>query len=210
MKIYDISVAVPDAPAYPGDPEASLRRVRSMENGDVCNLTEVHMCVHSGTHADSPLHFIDGEPSIDLTDPALFCGKARVVTVYKKTGQIEREDLEPIEVKKGERILFKTRNSLDGHIGDRVFYGNFCALSLGAAEYLSERGAVLVGIDYASIGAGEATAPTHRIILGARIAVLEWLDLRGVDDGEYFLTAAPLKFAGAEGAPVRALLFEGL
>lgn len=204
MNIYDISVTLPDAPVYPGDPALSLRRAASIADGAECNLTAITMSVHTGTHADAPLHFIDGTPAIDALDPAVFCGPARVVTVYKVKGDIEKEDLLPLSLQKGERILIKTRNSMDGHTDDREFYRGFCGLSPDAAVYLAQICPALVGIDYASIGGPES----HRAVLGAGIAALEWLDLRKVQDGQYFLSAAPVKIAGAEGAPVRALLFD--
>ena len=204
MKIYDISVKIPDAPVYPGDPVTRLRRAASIADGAECNLTALTLSAHAGTHADAPLHFIDGAQSIDTLDPAVFCGEARVVTVFKAQGNIEIEDLAPLSIQKGERILFKTRNSLDNHISDKEFYKDFCAFSEEAGAYLAERGPALVGIDYASIGGPAA----HRAVLGAGIAALEWLDLRSITDGRYFLTAAPIKISGAEGAPARALLFD--
>lgn len=207
MKIIDISVKVPEVPVYPGDPETKLLSVSSIKNGAVYNLTEVTMSAHAGTHADAPLHFIDGGSSIDSLSPSQFCGEARVVTIYKKEGNIEKEDLIPLNLRKGERILFRTRNSVDGHIKDKEFYMDFCALSPSAAQYLADSGAVLAGIDYASIGVGDSVAETHRILLSAGVVVLEWLDLEKVCDGAYFLSAAPIKIA-AEGAPARALLFE--
>lgn len=206
MKIIDISVKVPEAPVYPGDPKTKLLSVSSIKDGDIYNLTEITMSAHAGTHADAPLHFIDGGSSIDSLSPSKFCGEARVVTIYKKEGNIEKEDLVPLKLMKGERILFKTRNSVDGHITDKEFYKDFCALSPSAAQYLVDSGVALAGIDYASIGAGGSIAETHRILLSAGIAVLEWLNLEKVCDGNYFLSAAPIKIA-AEGAPARALLF---
>lgn len=208
MKIYDISVSIPEAPVYPGDCQSSLCRVSDMKNGAIYNLTEMSICVHTGTHADAPLHFINNGLSIEKIDPAIFCGQARVVTVYKKNGQIEAEDLKGFSIKPGERLLIKTRSSIDGHILQKDFYSDYCALTVQAAEYLVSRGIALLGIDYASAGAGENTVSTHRVLLGAGIPILEWLNLTQVPDGEYFLSAAPLKITEAEGAPVRALLFE--
>ena len=210
MKIYDISVTVPDAPVYPGDPVTVIQRAANISSGDACNLTTISMCVHAGTHADAPLHFIDGAPSIETLDPALFCGDARVVTIYKECGQIEAADLKPLSIKRGERLLLKTRNSIDGHVFDKDFYIDFCAIAPSAADYLTKCGITLVGIDYASIGAGENTVQTHKILLCSGIAVLEWLNLGEVSDGKYFLSAAPLKVSGSEGAPSRALLFEDI
>ena len=60
----------------------------------------------------------------------------------------------------------------------------------------------LVGIDYLSIGDAEA----HRILLGAGIVPVEGLDLRGVEPGAYELVCLPLRVAGADGAPARAVL----
>jgi arylformamidase len=208
MKIYDISVTVPIAPVFPGDPITILSRVANIKDGSHCNLTKVSMCLHAGTHADAPLHFVDDTASIEKLSPALFVGETRIVTVYKKEGDIEAADLKPFDVKGGERILIKTRNSIDGHISGTEFYSDFCALAPSAAQYLVECGITLVGIDYASIGHGDSSAQTHRILLAAGIAVLEWLDLSSVKDGDYFLSAAPVKIAGAEGSPTRALLLD--
>ncbi len=208
MKIYDISVTIPKAPVYPGDPKTELSRISNIIDGSEYNLTEVSMCLHAGTHADAPLHFIDGGASIEKLSSALFIGEARVITIYKEVGNIEAADFAPFDLKRGERLLIKTRNSVDEHINAREFYLEFCALSPSAAEYLVKSGVSLVGIDYASIGGGETNSQTHRTLLSANIAVLEWLDLSAVPDGRYFLSAAPIKIAGAEGAPARALLID--
>jgi len=47
---------------------------------------------------------------------------------------------------------------------------------------------------------------THVTILGAGIAVIEGLDLSEVEPGDYELICLPLKIAGADGAPARAVL----
>jgi arylformamidase len=67
-----------------------------------------------------------------------------------------------------------------------------------------------VGIDYLSVGSpGDGTIEeTHKILLGAGVVVLEALQLEDVDPGEYQLIALPLKIAGAEGCPIRAVLIE--
>lgn len=206
MEIIDISVCVPDAPVYPGDPKTELRRVLKISGGSDCNLTEVSMSVHAGTHADAPLHFIDSGMPVDSLNPSLFCGRARVVTVYKKSGDIEADDIRKLDIKKGERILFKTRNSIDGHVKGSEFYLDFCAVAPSAARYLADKGIILAGIDYASIGHGDGMTETHTVLLKSGAAVIEWLDLSYAGDGFYFLSAAPVKLR-AEGAPCRALLF---
>jgi arylformamidase len=49
--------------------------------------------------------------------------------------------------------------------------------------------------------------PNHHALAEARIAIVESLDLSEVDEGEHQLAALPLKIAGSDGAPVRAILW---
>lgn len=207
MKLYDISVTLPGAPVYPGDPALVFSLAQDLSLGASCNVTAVRMCAHAGTHADAPAHFVPGGKSVCALPPELFVGPARVCTVYKEAGAVTAGDLAALGLRPGVRLLLKTRNSLDGHVGDPEFYRDFCALDAGAAALLAALPATLVGIDYASIGPAADSAAPHRALLGAGVAVLEWLDLRAVPDGDYFLMAAPVKF-DADGAPARALLLE--
>ena len=48
----------------------------------------------------------------------------------------------------------------------------------------------------------------HKILLGAEIALLEGIVLKDIPEGRYFLSAAPLNLAGADGAPCRAYLMK--
>ena len=46
----------------------------------------------------------------------------------------------------------------------------------------------------------------HKRLLGKNIVLLEGILLTGIPEGTYFLSAAPLKLAGSDGAPCRAYL----
>lgn len=191
MQIIDVSVPVrPGMITYPGDPEVRLERVSSIADGDVVNLSRLDFGVHSGTHVDAPLHFVDGGPSVESLPLDVLVGLCVVV-----------EGLDPAAVPAGaERVLFKTPNS---RLWEREeFSQEFVALDGEAARALVERGVRLVGIDYLTIGDEEA----HRVLLGAGVVAVEGLDLREVEPGEYRLVCAPLKLEGAEGAPARVLL----
>jgi arylformamidase len=61
----------------------------------------------------------------------------------------------------------------------------------------------LVGIDYLSVGDRDA----HLAMLVCGAGVLEGLDLRAVEPGAYLLACLPLKIAGCDGAPARAVLW---
>ena len=63
-------------------------------------------------------------------------------------------------------------------------------------------GCLCVGIDGPSVGDRDV----HRILLGSGVWIVEWLDLRLVEPGDYDFVCLPLKIAGADGAPARAIL----
>jgi arylformamidase len=76
----------------------------------------------------------------------------------------------------------------------------------GGAEYLTERGVRLVGVDYLSVAPFQEGRPTHEILLKNGVVIVEGLDLSQISQGRYTLYCLPLKLLGAEGAPARAIL----
>ena len=120
--------------------------------------------------------------------------------------KITKEELMSRNIKEGERILVKTRNSKEGF---DTWRDNFVYLDGDAADYLAEVGIKLFGIDYLSVKQkGSKDNRAHTSLLSKDIPILETIDLSKVDDGEYFLVCAPLKISGVEGAPARALLMK--
>jgi kynurenine formamidase len=108
MEIFDISVPIrPGMITYPGDPEVHVERVVSIEHGDVANLTRLDFGVHTGTHVDAPVHFIDGGTGADALPLEVFLGPCEVVDATAANEEVGPE-LVPSHV---ERVLFKTRNS---------------------------------------------------------------------------------------------------
>jgi arylformamidase len=191
MEIIDISVPVrPGMVTYPGDPEVRLERVTSIAEGAIANISRLDFGVHTGTHVDAPLHFVDGAAGAEALPLDVLVGPCVVV-----------DGLEPAAVPAGaERVLFKTPNSL---LWEREeFAEEFVKLDEEAARTLVGNGVRLVGIDYLSIGDEEA----HHVLLEAGVVPVEGLDLRGVEPGEYRLVCAPLKLVGSDGAPARVLL----
>jgi arylformamidase len=206
VQYIDVTVPLrPGMPLYEGDPPVALERVSSLAGGGVCNLSRLDFGLHSGTHIDAPLHFIDGAPGVESTPLEALLGDARVVDAVKVTGQIDAAQLGALDVPAGcERLLFKTTNSQlwqrDG------FSRDFVALTEEAARKLVRRGVRLVGIDYLSIAPFADPAPTHITLLEAGVVILEGLDLRRVQPGAYRLLCLPLLVPGADGAPARTLL----
>jgi arylformamidase len=198
METIDVTVAIrPGMVTYPGDPTVTLERVASLANGDVCNLSRLDFGVHSGTHVDAPVHFIDGAAGAEKLPLDVLIGPAHVLDLTAA----ERLDATAFDgVELAQRVLLKTRNS---ELWARdSFADDFLALAEDGARALIDGGVRLVGIDYLSIGDEAA----HHALLAAGVVAIEGLDLRDVDPGDYELICAPLKLVGSDGAPARVLL----
>ena len=195
MEIFDVSVPVqPGMVTYPGDPTVKLERVSAIADGAVANISRLDFGVHTGTHVDAPLHFIDGAPGTDQLPVDVLVGPARVI----EATSLDAEGLAEAEL--AERVLLKTSNS---ELWSRdEFADDFVSLTEDGARLLVERGVRLIGIDYLSVGDEGA----HHVLLEAGVVAIEGLDLRGVDPGEYQLVCAPLKLVGSDGAPARVFL----
>ncbi len=190
---------------WPGDPPVVVERVEDMAAGAPCNVSRLDLSAHTGTHQDAPLHYLrDGVP-IDRVSVELTVGPARVIATGAATA-IGPETLRPHRIRKGERILLKTANSRRDW-PDGPFPEAYAALTPDGAEFLADRAVRCVGIDFLSIGGpGDDGVRAHRALLSAGVAVIEGLDLRRVRPGRYLLLCLPLRLAGGDGAPVRALL----
>jgi arylformamidase len=202
----DISVDVRESmPQWPGDPSLSLERAKEQTKGDVCTLTRVSMSAHTGTHMDAPLHFVPNAATIDRMPIEATVGPARVIHIKDRTA-IHREELLPHGLREGERILFRTRNS-DRDWQNLPFDEEFVYIARDGAEYLAECGVRAVGVDYLSVGGFHIdSVETHVALLGKGIWIMEGLRLAEIEPGDYDLVCLPLKWAGCEGAPARAIL----
>lgn len=192
MKIIDISRKFFQTEIYPGDPEPIVEQICEIGENSECNLSVVRACVHTGTHADAPLHFISGGDSIDSLPLDAFVGPCRVIEVPE--GVITGEYVDKHFPEECERLLIKGNG--------KAFFMD------SSAQELAQRNLKLIGTDSLSVGCkGNQTGP-HKAFLGGGVSVLEGLDLSKVKTGNYFLFAPPVLFDGLEGAPVRAVLIE--
>jgi arylformamidase len=202
----DVSVPVRSGMVHwPGDPEVSLERVMSIDEGAEANVTRLAMSAHTGTHMDAPLHYFEDDPGIEELPLEIAMGPARVIGIEGEE-PIDRGQLEGLDIQGGERILFRTANSERPWV-ERDFDPAFVHVSVEAAELLGEVGVALVGVDYLSVGGYRSDgAETHRALLGAGVWVVEGLDLSAVEPGDYELICLPVKLVGSDGAPARVLL----
>ncbi len=204
MEIYDISHTLCNGIAvWPGDPEFRHSLAMRVAEGGSANVSAVNMCVHTGTHIDVPLHVDDA--GFDAADTALspYIGPARVIEVASQRS-IRISDLTELDWEGVERVLFKTRGS---SLPERCFDGNYVCIEEDAARFLGQKGILLVGTDAPSVdGFHDKDLPSHRILLQLGIVILESARLDHVPPGNYELICLPLKLAGSDGSPVRAIL----
>ena len=208
MTIFDISLPVsPAIPVWPDDPQVVLRRTMSLDDGDGVNVSHLSCSVHTGTHVDTPIHFIQGGSGADklpldaLIGPAYVghLGQAREITI----ADLERMALPPHT----QRLLLRTRNSELWAQGTREFTPDYVALTPEAAEWVVDQGIRLIGVDYLSVQRFHDPEPTtHRTLLSAGVVIIEGLDLSEVQPGTYQLICLPMKLVGSDGAPARAVL----
>lgn len=194
MKIYDISQEVFGCEVYLGDPAPKQSVLFSTEKGDEYNLTAFSMCAHNGTHLDAPRHFIGDGRAIDEVSLHSFVGSAYVAEI---AGEVTADDA---------RNIIKKASSSDLESAKRILIKGDAVVSLDAARVFADAKILLLGNESQTVGPIDAPMQVHLELLGAGVVLLEGIRLADVGEGTYFLSAAPLKLGGSDGAPCRAIL----
>jgi len=190
---------------WPGDPGVEVSKLMQIEKGDICNTSLLTCPVHVGTHVDAPLHFVDGGDGIESLPLYSLAGKAKVFEIKNET-EIPLVEIENSNINEGDIVLFKTINSTV-YLKEKYFNEKYVFLSTEAAEYLVMKKIATVGIDYYSIaGVNNNLIECHQVLLGAKVTIIEGLDLSGISPGEYEFVCLPLKIKGSDGSPARAII----
>jgi len=202
----DISVPIYSGMAHwPDNPVVRIERMQDMARGDAANVSKIEMGAHTGTHMDAPRHFLADGGGIDEMPLDATLGLARVIRIDHPHAILPAE-LEGHNLQPGERVLFRTQNSERCWNTDQ-FVDDFVYISAAAAHFLVDRQVRTVGVDYLSVGGYVYDGvETHQILLGAGLWVIEGLNLAAVEPGVCELICLPLRIAGADGAPARAIL----
>jgi arylformamidase len=197
----DVSVPIHNGMVHwPDNPPIALTAIMHVEHGDVATVSSLDMGTHTGTHIDGPIHFVRGAGGTDAVPLHNLIGPARVIEIEHPSAVTEAE-LRTHNLGESQRLLFKTRNSEQCWNGPE-FVSDFVSLAEDAAKYLAELHTLAIGVDYLSVG----NPAVHRTLIGAGVAIIEGLNLSGVNPGEYEFVCLPLSIPGADGAPARALL----
>ena len=205
MRIHDVTRLISeDMTVYKDRESKKIKRtvVADYEKADYYE-SRMDMDMHCGTHIDAPLHMIKGGDTIEKYDLSKFIGDCKLFDLTDVDEAIRKKDIENLDIQKDDIVIFKTKNSFDKGYNPKFVY-----IEEDAALYLSEKGIKTVGIDAMSIERDKKEHPSHKIILGANIGVIEDLYLKNVGQGQYFLSALPLNIRGSEASPIRAVLIE--
>ena len=196
MKIYDISQEVFGCVVFPGDPTPKRFMINSIEKGNLYNLMEFSMCTHNGTHVDAPYHFIKDGKTIEAIAMESFVGMAYVA---EHSGAVGGDDA---------RRMIESAKGHNAEAAKRILIKGDAEVSEEAARVFASSGILLVGNESQTVGPANAPMAVHHILLSAGVVLLEGVRLSDVFEGVYLLNAAPLKLAGADGAPCRAILID--
>jgi len=196
MKIYDISQEVFSCQVYPGDPMPEKKELKSMKKGELYNLTAFNMCAHNGTHIDAPRHFVKDGKTIDEICLDAFVGMAYVA---EHRGVVTDND--------AVEIIEKAKKH-NPEVAKRILIKGDVEVSLEAAKVFASSDILLLGNEPQTVGPQNAPMAVHLALLSADVILLEGIRLAAVSEGVYFLNAAPLNLAGADGSPCRAVLID--
>jgi arylformamidase len=204
-KWYDASIPLKQGMlSFPGDPVFELQQAFQTSAGDAFNLSTLRMGTHTGTHIDPPAHYLVNGQTVDQLPLDTLIGPG-IVLDLRSHACIDRCLLERSPLQDFKRILFKTDNS--PKLLARQFTPDYVYLTDDGAEFLIERGTILVGIDYLSIEQyGNKGAPVHHRLLGAGVVVVEAVNLALTPPGPCDIFCLPLNIHQGDGAPARVVI----
>ena len=181
---------------FPGDEAPERRVVETIDGGSICNLTVFSMCAHNGTHVDAPYHFYNEGKTIDQLDLERVVGECFVTFC---------EGL--VTAAKAKEILNNAKR-INEEAAKRILIGGDAVVTLEAAQVFAQAGIFLIGNESQTVGPMEAPAKVHYELLKAEVVLLEGIRLQGIEEGVYWLNAAPLNLGQADGAPCREILIK--
>ena len=196
---------------WPGQPATQLEAISCMHCGDAARVSVLHLSVHSGSHMDAPSHFLSEGKDISRSPFEAGLGPVRVAAI-DCAAEVTPEQLQDYETRSrplqaGERLILRTPNSNHGLWLQQPFDKDYHAIGPAAAAYIAKKKLRLIGVDYLSVGPFfEGNPQTHRALLGAEVCVIEGVDLRKIEEGDYEMICLPLKIVGSDGSPIRILL----
>ena len=205
MNLIDLSHTIASGmDQYPGD-DPPVTIIRQSDHGPGSHRSSaLAFGCHVGTHVDTPLHFLAGQPGLEVMPLALFCGSAQVVDINPADTPIAigPESLARVNLNTSEYLILRT--GWEHHWGTPRYYEEWPSLAPATARILADAGLKGVGLDSPSVDPlGEHRC--HEILAAAGMINVENLaNLMALPAGNFTLLVMPLKLTDAEASPVRA------
>jgi arylformamidase len=205
MRIIDLTATVDNGyPVYPGDPDIKIEYAAN-HTDDGFQTLKLSFGTHFGTHVDLPLHIIENSEDASVFPLEKMIGNAVVLSVPKdKNEKITVDDIKSADLNEDDILLLNT--GWDKYNGKSEFFIDYPYLDEKTADYLVEKKISALGIDSPSVDCHSSNDPVHKKLLTARIPIVEGLiNLDKLIGYKVTCIALPLKIAGADGSPVRAV-----
>lgn len=203
LRIWDISPTISSGiPVWPGDTPFEAAPTWEIKDGCPVHVSRMTMSTHLGAHTDAPSHYDPAGKTIDQVELLPYIGPCRVIHCVG-VKKVEPRHLEGRLEGAPKRVLLRTYASTPQDAWDPAFP----AISPAAIDLLARTGAILVGTDAPSLDPQDSKSlDAHHAVRARHMAILEGIVLDEVPEGDYELVALPLKFAGMDASPVRAIL----
>ncbi|GAB3442800.1 arylformamidase [Massilia solisilvae] len=201
--LWDISPTISaDLPVWPGDTRFAASATWEIGNGCPVHVSRMTMTTHLGAHTDAPSHYDPAGLAIDAVGLAPYIGPCRVIHCIGVT-RVEPAHVAPWLEAMPPRVLLRTYDKAPQRHWDE----RFAAIAPATIALLAAHGVALIGTDAASLDPQDSkTLDAHHAVRTHGMAILEGVVLDEIAPGDYELIALPLKLAGMDASPVRAIL----
>ena len=197
-------------PLYGGGQGIEIRPDKSIADGDSCNTTHLRFPAHSGTHVDTPRHFVgDGRNLDDIAPGEWIFNSPQMISVNVEPGTlIGAESIASSIDNDSKSDLLLIFTGFERYRGEPLYWQNSPGLKPELADFFSSRMSRLraIGIDFISISSlahRETGRAAHQALLGKDLLLFEDMALAGIADrGDLKqVIALPLRIAASDGVP---------
>lgn len=201
--LWDISPAIaPGIPVWPGDAPYQVETTWQIGDGCPVKVSKITLSTHTGAHCDAPSHYDPDGAAIDAVELATYLGPCRVIHCIG-AAQVLPEHVEPFLREVPARVLLRTYATAPRMRWD----GSFASVAPATIALLAQHGVKLIGIDTPSLDPQDSKSlDAHLCVRAHGMAILESVVLDGIAAADYELICLPLKLAGLDASPVRAIL----
>ena len=222
MQVIDLSMPV-DTGHFRWPIERGVKG--DFETGSLFEASWLRTSCHGFTHMDAPRHMVPGGPTLDDLDLNRVVGRAAVIDLsdIQPNEEITQERISgaAAHLVPGEIALFRTGWDTQRDWATPAFWRDAPYMSRAACEWLLDRGPTACAFDFPQdytirlLLDGEVRPipehVTHDVLLRNNVTLIEYLvNTLAVTGQHTFLTALPVRMAGADGAPARVVAIEGV